>query len=90
MLLPAKLSFLASKYQSIGEEKSDFFAANNETMSCVHGIRAYGERCLQSASESTEDIDKQEEHKTKGSAIITFFIIIIIIITCLIFKKNNN
>lgn len=69
MLLPAKLSFLASKYKLIADDKSDILAAGSKTMmssSCVHGIRTYGERCLQSAAESNEDIEKLEEHKVKG------------------------
>lgn len=70
MLLPAKLSFLAAKYhQSIDEVKDSEPVIPNgkEVMvSCVHGIRAYGERRLQSAAEVNEDFEKAEECNTKG------------------------
>lgn len=66
MILPAKLSFLAQKYDTSITDKPTL-PNRGKKRHCVHGIRAYGERRLLSASESSEDAEsKPEEPHEKG------------------------
>lgn len=72
MILPAKLAFLAKKLDASsidGDKKPTMIPPSNrgKKVSCVHGIRAYGERRLQNTLENSEDADnKPEEPKDKG------------------------
>lgn len=82
MLLPAKLSFMASSYKDKHLEDNEITTPMTPPNGCVHGIKEHGEKRLQAAADltstytttndlpTTDEHDKSEEEDTSKALVV--------------------